>query len=129
MARTLPTAEVVRNYIDDYYDARTPVLVLDWQEAPGQAEQVWELPEGMCVVGPPPRRLGVHIRRLERDAYAVRLVWDNTQLNWPILSRLALLASCLTPLLASLGVDLWSLLEQPVPSVRCGRRRRDWGGG
>ena len=32
----------------------------------------------------------------------------------PALSRLEVLGSCLGPLLAALGIDLWSLLEQPV---------------
>src|SRR6185437_4623442 len=107
MAQTLPPAEVIRQYIDDDFDAFTPVLVLRWQDAPGSGERLWELPEGMCVVGAAPRRLGVRIRRQSRETYAVRLLWDSTQLSWPALSRLELLTSCLAPLLAALGVDLW----------------------
>jgi hypothetical protein len=36
-------------------------------------------------------------------------------MNWPALPRVELLASCLAPLLAALDMDLWSLLEQPMP--------------
>ena len=51
MARTLPTAEVVRKYIDESFDAHAPILVLRWQDTSGPGERLWELPEGMCVVG------------------------------------------------------------------------------
>jgi hypothetical protein len=115
MTLTLPAVEVVREHIDESFDAHTPVLVLRWSKGPGPAERLWELPEGMCVVGTGPRRLGLHIRRGAGDGYAVRLLWESTQLSWPALSRVELLASCLAPLLAALGVDLWSLLEQEVP--------------
>src|SRR5271155_4011490 len=106
MVRTLPTAQVIRKYIDESFDAHAPILVLRWQDASGPGERLWELPEGMCVVGTPPRRLGVRIRRLAEDRYQVRLLWENTQLNWPGLPRVELLASCLSPLLAALGMDL-----------------------
>ena len=86
MAQTLPAAEVVRQYIDDDFDAFTPVLVLRWSDAARSEERLWELPEGMCVVGLAPRRLGVRICRQTREVYAVRLLWDGTQLIWPALS-------------------------------------------
>jgi hypothetical protein len=121
MARTLPAAEVVREYIDDSFDAQSPILVLRWEDEPGRGERLWELPEGLCVVGSAPRRLGFHIRRQKEDCYAVRLMWENTHLTWPTLSRMELLASCLSPVLGALGIDLWSMLEQPLPATRSAR--------
>ena len=61
--------------------------------------------------------------------YTTVLIWGGSALvaafssyeaypYWPALSRLELLTSCLAPLLAALGVDLWSLLEQPLQSVQ-----------
>lgn len=121
MARTLPSAEVVREYIDEAFDSETPIRVLRWDDEPGRGERLWELPEGMCVVSTAPRRLGVRIRRHDEETYSVRLLWDNTQLNWPALSRMELLASCLSPVLGALGVDLWALLEQPLTARRTTR--------
>jgi hypothetical protein len=118
MARTLPTVEVVRQFIDDEFDAHTPVRVLRWENEPGQGERIWDLPEGLCVVGAAPKKLGLRIRRVSTDAYAVRLLWDGAQLSWPALSRITLLTSCLAPVLSALGMDLWSLLDQPLPSSR-----------
>jgi hypothetical protein len=115
MSATLPPVEVVRQYTDDEFDAHTPVRVLRWQAAP---ERIWELPGGLCVVGAAPTRLGLRVRRLSADAYAVRLLWDGSVLSWAGLSRVSLLTSCLAPLLSALGVDLWSLLEQPLNAPR-----------
>ena len=116
--KALAPAEVVRKCIDDSFDLYTPVWVLRWAEMSGNAQKLWELPEGMCVIGAPPARLGVSIRRESKSAYAVRVLWERTVLSWPSLSRVELLGSCLAPLLAALGVDLWSLLEQPVAGAR-----------
>ena len=118
MARTLPAAGVIREYIENSFDAQAPVMVLRWDDEPGRGERLWELPEGLCIVGAAPRRLGFRIRRHNEDSYAVRLLWDNTQLIWPALSRMELLASCLTPVLGALGIDLWSLLEQSFSAPR-----------
>src|SRR5271168_1203588 len=95
MVQTLPAGEVVRKYIDDSFDAYTPVMVLRWDPSPGPAERLWEFPEGVCVVGPVPRLLGVSIRRQSAGTYVVRLLWENTQLSWLALSRQELLGSCL----------------------------------
>ncbi len=113
MSTALPPAEVVRKYIDEEFDLHTPVQVLRWPGDPAPAERLWDLPEGLCVVGGPPTRLGVSIRRQNGSAYAVRLLWERSVLSWTGLSRAEVLGSCLGPLLAALGVDLWSLLEQP----------------
>jgi hypothetical protein len=121
MASALPAAEVVREYIDDSFDPHAPVRVLRWDGEPGRGERLWELPEGLCVVGAAPRRLGLRIRRQGEDNYAVRLLWENTHLTWPALSRMELLASCLSPVLGALGIDFWALLEQPLLSSRTTR--------
>jgi hypothetical protein len=122
MIQTLPTAEVVSRYVDDSFDPYAPVMVLRWESSPGPAERLWELPEGMCVVGPAPRLLGMRIRRESGDDYALRLLWDSTQLHWPRLSRLEILGSCLAPVLSAMGMDLWSLLEQPLERTRIRQR-------
>ena len=43
------------------HDRQAPVLVLRWPQD-GPAERLWELPEGLCVVGAPPGLLGVFPR-------------------------------------------------------------------
>jgi hypothetical protein len=118
MPPPLPAAEVVRKYIDDTFDPHTPVLAIRWDDQGPAAERLWELPEGLSILGTPPRRFGLHLRRHSADGYAVRLVWERTQLSWPALSRIELLGSSLAPLLAALELDLWSLLEQPIPGLR-----------
>lgn len=118
MSSTLPRAEVVRKYVDETFDEHTPVLALRWRADPGPAERLWELPEGLCMVGGLPSHLGVAIRRQPAGTYAVRLLWERTVLSWPALSRLELLGSCLGPLLAALGLDLWSMLLPPQPAER-----------
>src|SRR5262245_4491574 len=94
---TLPTVEVVRTYFDEAFDAQAPVRVLRWDE--GHTERLWELPEGVSIIGPPPRGFGFQMRRLSADSYAVRVAWDRTHLAWSSLSRVELLSSCLCPLL------------------------------
>lgn len=118
MARSLPTAEVVRKFIDDAFDAHSPVMVLRWPGDAGQAERLWELPEGHVIAGQAPGRFGYAIRRTATDAYAVKVAWGRTTLSWSGVSRLELLGSCLGSVLASVGVDLWSVLEQPAPGGR-----------
>jgi hypothetical protein len=46
----------------------------------------------------------------------VRLLWDRTCFTWLALARVQLWTSALAPLLASLGTDLWYLLDQPASS-------------
>jgi len=118
MARALPSAQIVRKFFDEAFDRYTPVWALRWDDMPGEADRLWELPEGMCVVGPPPRRFGLQLKRHSADGYAVRLQWDRTQLNWPGLTKAELLGSCLAPLLAAVGCDLWAMLDQPLAASR-----------
>jgi len=114
MIRVLPAVEVVRRYSDDSFGDPLPVLCLRWQAGPG--EHLWELPEGLSLVGPPPQRFGFSARRVGDDVYAARLLWERTFLSWPSLTRAGLLTSSLSPLLSALGTDLWCLLDQPRAS-------------
>jgi hypothetical protein len=117
MPQALSAPEVVRCYFDESFDPHLPAMCLRWDpDDAEQTERLWELPEGVCVVGPPPRRFGVSIRRQGADSYAVRLLWDRTCFTWLALARVQLWTSALAPLLASLGTDLWYLLDQPASS-------------
>jgi hypothetical protein len=116
MVEVLPAPEVARCYFDDAFDPPLPAMCLRWgpPEDEGPDEQVWELPEGVRLHGPAPRRFGISVCRQAADSYAVRLLWDRTCLTWLALGREQLLASDLAPLLAVLGTDLWYLLDQPL---------------
>jgi hypothetical protein len=50
------------------------------------------------------------------------LLWENTQLSWPALRRVEMLGSCLSLLLRAVGIDLWSMLERPLPRARVRQR-------
>jgi hypothetical protein len=113
MQKSLPTPDIVGRSIEEGFHHSTPALSLRWP-ATAAAEKLWELPEGVSIVGAPPERLGFHVQRLGRDTYSLRLMWNQMSLTWETLSRMQLLSSALAPLLASLGTDLWCLLEQPV---------------
>jgi hypothetical protein len=106
----LSRPQVIRSYLDESYAPSVPVLCLRW-EADGQEERLWELPEGMSVLGPAPRLLGFTVHRTKAGHHAARLIWDRTCLSWDALSSADLLTSCLSPLLAAVGIDLWYLLE------------------
>jgi len=115
MVQVLPAAEVLRCYFDDALEPHLPAMDLRWGAAEYcSSDQVWDLPEGVRLFGPAPRRFGISIQRLADDAYSVRLLWDRTCLIWLSLSRRQLFDCDLEPLLAALGTDLWYLLEQPV---------------
>jgi hypothetical protein len=110
----LPVPEVLRCYFDDGFVPRLPAMCLRWDSEAIGSEQCWELPEGVRLIGPPPERFGIDIRRRGIDSYNVRLLWDRTCLTWEDLSRAQLLDSALAPLLGAMGTDLWYLLDQPV---------------
>lgn len=114
MPSPLPAVEVLRKTIDDTFDPQTPVLMLRWADHGPVAERIWELPGGLTIHGGPPRRFGLSVHRHSADAFEVRLVWDYTQMTWPVASRLELLSCCLLRVLGALGLDLWSMLEQPL---------------
>jgi hypothetical protein len=114
MVQTLPEPEVLRCYFEDGFQPRLPAMSLHWED--GAQERLWELPDNVCLAGPPPERFGITIQRRALDTYAVRLLWNQTGLNWPALTRAELLGSALAPLLGAMGTDLWHLLDQPVSS-------------
>jgi hypothetical protein len=113
MVETLPAPDVLCSYFDESFAPPLPAVCLLW-DAEASAESTWELPEGVAVTGPPPRRFGIDIRPQGGDAFAVRLLWDRTRLSWAAVGRHQLLDSALAPLLAALGTDLWCLLDQPL---------------
>jgi hypothetical protein len=113
MTQTLPAPEIVRCYFDSTFEPHLPAMCLRWDEA--DAEQIWQLPEGVCFNGPPPQHFGIRIQRQATDSYSVRLLWDRTCLTWLDLTRDQLLGSDLDPFLGALGTDLWYLLDQPLP--------------
>lgn len=125
---TIPTPKVVRCYFDETFTPHLPAMTLRWSDTPATggfssfSDRLWELPEGVTVVGPLPRQFGVSIQREGSDAYAVRLLWDRTCFHWPALNKAQLLSCALGPLLASLGTDLWYLLDQPLEEAVRGRR-------
>ena len=121
MVHALPTATVLRRYFDQSAGRLVPAFELRWQESLSQPrERLWELPEHVSLVGPPPQRFGVKIDWVGADAYAVVVLWDRTRLAWDGLTRVQLLASALAPLLKALGSDLRSCLEE---STRTGQRK------
>jgi hypothetical protein len=112
---SLPAPDIVQCYVDTSFEPHVPAMNLRWDaKAPGEAERRWYLPENLCLVGPPPERFSIHIRRRDSDAYAVRVLWNQTCLSWSHLSRVQLMTSALAPLLRAMGTDLWYLLDQPV---------------
>jgi hypothetical protein len=124
MDQALPNVKVVRCYFDESFEPHLPAMTLRW-DTPGQepAERLWELPAGFHVLGPAPERFGFQVRRLDSNYYSLRLLWDQTCLSWPSVSRLQLMSCSLAPLLAALGTDLWSLLDQPIYSAKRARPR------
>jgi len=119
MAQVLPEPEVLRCYFEDTFDPHLPAMSLRWSG--GRREQLWELPEGVTLVGPAPEQFGVSVQRLESDAYCVRLLWDRTCFVWQSLSRNQLLTSAIAPLLRAIGTDPWYLLDQPARGEACAR--------
>jgi hypothetical protein len=114
MSQGLPKPEIVRRYVDEVFHRSAAVLSLRWPGGAALGERLWELPDGVNIVGAPPQRFGVHLQRGGGDVFSLRVLWNGTCLSWASLSRMQLLSSALAPLLAALGTDLWCLLEQPA---------------
>src|SRR5262245_9342963 len=115
MDQPLPAAEVLRWYQHDGFESPLPVMCLRWHpDDLAASDRLWDLHEGVSIQGPPPRKFGLRILRQPGDGYSVRLVWDGTALAWEALGRGPILDSCLKPLLAALGSDLWHLLDRPA---------------
>jgi len=119
MSLPLPTPAVLRRYFDEVAGRVLPAFVLRWEpDLPESRDRLWELPEGVCLVGPPPDRFGIKVERVAPDAYAVRVLWGRTRLAWEALTRVQLLTSALLPLTRALGDDLRTVLDQPVRAER-----------
>lgn len=116
MSPTLPTPTILSRYADDSAEPALPATSLDWGQMSG--ERLWELPEGLSLVAPPPAHFGLKVDRVGTDLYRVALLWDRTRLTWPALRRVQLLGSSLVPLLRALGMDPTVLLEQPIQRSR-----------
>jgi hypothetical protein len=114
---TLPRPEVIRRFTDAEYHPPMPAMRLRWDASATGFDRLWELPDNVSMTGPAPERFGISIERHGEDAYAVRMLWNQTHLSWAALKRVQLLTSSLAPLLAALGTDLWQLLAEPVRST------------
>ena len=112
MNQGLPTPEIVRRHVDEHFHRSAPVMSLRWP-ATARAERLWDLPDDIHIVGAPPHRFGFHVQRTGADEFMLRVLWNGTCFSWGSLSKMQLLSSALSPLLSALGMDLWSLLEQP----------------
>jgi hypothetical protein len=113
----LTSPEVLRCFFADSPPTPLLAMALHWHdEQPADSERIWHLPAGVCIRGAAPTRFGVTVHRHDVDAYHVRLLWDNVCLSWQHLTRVQIIASALTPILALLGTDLWYLLAQPLPA-------------
>lgn len=113
---TLPTPQVSACYFDVGFVPPLAATELLWP-ATAPREQTWTLPNGETLVGPPPRRFGVRVRRQAEDAYAVTLLWDTTYRQWFSLRRRELLESSLGAVLAALGTPLEYVLDQPASAA------------
>jgi len=114
---TLPRPEVIRRYTDAEWQPPLPAMRLRWDPHATGFDRLWDLPESVCMTGQAPERFGISIERHGEDAYAVRVLWNQTHLSWPALKRVQLLTSALAPLLAALGIDLWQLLAEPARAM------------
>ena len=114
----LPKPKVIRCFFERSFDPPLPAMEMDWNpDAPGVAERVWRLPDSVHLHGPAPSRFGITIRRLDKDAYEVRVLWNHLCLSWQALSRVQIMSSSLTVILKALGTDIWYLLNQPMEAV------------
>jgi hypothetical protein len=115
MTPCLPAPQIVRCYFETSFTPHLPAMCLHWDDEISEQERLWELPEGITILGIPPRRFGVSILRQGEDSYEVRLLWDRSAFHWRFLPRAEVLTSSLAPLLSALGTEIWYLLEQPFP--------------
>jgi hypothetical protein len=117
MSLSLPTPAVLSRYVDDSAEPALPATALNWnQTSTANVERLWELPEGLSLVAPPPSHFGLKVERFATDL--VVLLWERTRLIWPALRRVQFLTSSLPALLRALGSDPAKLLDQPVQRGR-----------
>ena len=80
----LPPPQVLACYFDLGFTPPLAAMQLHWADL---TEQTWLLPRGEGLVGPPPRRFALQVRRQAEDAYALLLVWDSTYRQYFSLRR------------------------------------------
>ena len=96
----LTKPEVLRCYFENSVQPHIPAMNLRWDpDAPGVAEGIWHLPDGVSVNGPAPEHFGVTIHRQGANAYRVRVLWNQLCLGWNQLTRVQIMTSALVPLL------------------------------
>src|SRR5260370_12423781 len=71
----LAPPQVVSCYFDDRVTPHLAAMRLRWPAGPTDLR--WLLPTGEEVIGPPPERFGVWVRRQGSDEYEVSLVWND----------------------------------------------------
>ena len=117
----LPVPEIVSCTFPTNVQPTMPALRLTWP-ATVCGERLWTLPCGAHRKGPPPSLFGIVIRRTAADRYALRLIWDETYLDWRQLRRRDLKDCSLREIVAALGTTLDDMLDQPIaqptPSAR-----------
>ncbi len=118
-AHKLTEPEVVSCTFLSHVQPTLPALRLAWPAdcLAANADRFWALPCGAHKAGPPPELFGIVIRRTAADRYSLRLVWDDTYLDWRQLRRKDLADSCLREVLAALNADIDDMLDQPIAPV------------
>lgn len=112
---TLPKPEIERCFFDESVEPHLPAMELRWDEdAPGLTRGDWRLPQNVILKGALPDRFGITVERQGRNAFRVRVLWNQMTLIWDGLTRREIIASSLSSILSALGTDLWYLLDQPV---------------
>lgn len=113
---TLPEPEVMSCTFLSHVQPTLPALRLAWPAEAHEAcaDRIWELPCGAHKIGPPPELFGIVIRRTAADRYTLRLVWNDTYLDWRQLRRKDLRDCSLREVLAALGTDIDAMLDQPI---------------
>jgi hypothetical protein len=115
MDAPLPEPDIVSCYFDAGFQPHLLAMCLEWKDSAETCRpRRWSLPMGVSITAPAPMRFGIDIQRQDINDYAVRMLWNQTHLGWPSLSRSQLLESSLFHLLAAMGTDLHYLLDQPV---------------
>lgn len=109
----LPEPEVLSCTFLSEVQPTMPALRLAWP-ADHLASRHWALPCGAHKSGPPPSLFGIVLRRTAADRYSLRLVWDDTYLDWRQLRRRDLRDCSLGEILAALGTAMDDMLDQPI---------------
>lgn len=112
---TFPEPDLLSCYFDEAFTPHLAAMRLRWPQA--AEDRLWRLPQGVCLSGPPPERLGVNLQRLAPNTYALCLVWDEKGFRWASLTAAELITGDLCVLLEAIGTDLRGWLTQPVSTT------------